>query len=96
VSPPDPDLPPDPEEDERPRPLLGPMFWALIAFGLLCVLAGAAIALLAPRLLPVRAPPATPAHIEGASGAFANRPATGKSPLPDRSRLSSAGRAAHS
>jgi hypothetical protein len=49
VSPPDSD-PPDDPDDDRPRPLLGPTFWALIAFGLLCVLAGAAVALLAPRL----------------------------------------------
>ncbi|HEX8232481.1 MAG TPA: uroporphyrinogen-III synthase [Caulobacteraceae bacterium] len=32
------------------RPLLSPLFWALLGFGLLCVLGGAAVALLGPRL----------------------------------------------
>jgi hypothetical protein len=32
-------------------------FWAIMAFGVLCVLAGAAIALLAPKLLPARPEP---------------------------------------
>lgn len=51
--PPD-DLPDDPDEGP-PRPLLGATFWALIVFGVLCVLGGAGVALLAPRLFP---PPA--------------------------------------
>jgi hypothetical protein len=42
--------PRDPAE-YRPRPVLGLGFWAVIAFGVLCVLAGAGVALLAPRLL---------------------------------------------
>ena len=32
------------------KPLLGPVFWGLIGFGLLCVIGGAAVALLGPRL----------------------------------------------
>lgn len=32
------------------RPLLSPLFWALLGFGLLCVVGGAAVALLGPRL----------------------------------------------
>jgi hypothetical protein len=35
----------------RPRPLLGMTFWAMIAFGVLCVLAGVALASFGPRLL---------------------------------------------
>jgi hypothetical protein len=61
MTPPEPGLPKDPA-DYRPRPLLGASFWALIAFGVLCVLAGAGIALLAPRLFPPpTAAPAAPA-----------------------------------
>jgi uroporphyrinogen-III synthase len=33
------------------KPLLSPLFWTLLAFGLLCVLGGLALALLGPRLL---------------------------------------------
>ena len=39
---------PDPAA-ERPRPLLGVGFWLFIAFGLLCVLAGAGVVLLGPK-----------------------------------------------
>jgi hypothetical protein len=49
-APPDITPPKDPAEYRQPR-IMGPSFWALIAFGFICVLAGAAIALLAPRLL---------------------------------------------
>ncbi|MFN9847084.1 MAG: COG4223 family protein [Alphaproteobacteria bacterium] len=41
----------------RPRPLLGLGFWVFMAFGVLCVLAGAAVALLGPRLLTPRTGP---------------------------------------
>lgn len=37
-------------EHGPPRPLLSPLFWTLLAFGLLCVLGGAAVTLLGPRL----------------------------------------------
>jgi hypothetical protein len=50
--------PKDPAE-YRPRPLLGLGFWAMIVFGVICVLAGVGVALLAPRLLPAR--PSAPA-----------------------------------
>lgn len=81
-----PDLPRDPAE-YRPRPLMGVGFWALIAFGVLCVLAGAAVAYLAPRLLPpapaspAAAPAAAPAASPaGPSAALAPVPAA---PSPD-------------
>ena len=54
----EPDLPKDPAE-YRPKPLMGTGFWALLAFGILCVLAGAGVALLGPKLLPAK--PTTPA-----------------------------------
>lgn len=53
----EPDLPKDPAE-YRPKPLMGPGFWALIAFGVLCVLAGAGVAVFGPRLLPAKPAPA--------------------------------------
>ena len=52
---PGPDLPKDPAE-YRARPLLGVGFWAFVAFGVLCVLAGAGVTLLGPRLLPPKPP----------------------------------------
>jgi hypothetical protein len=51
----DPDLPIDPAE-YRPRPLMGVGFWALIALCVLCVLAGAGVAVLGPKLWPRRPP----------------------------------------
>lgn len=66
MSPSEPDLPKDPAE-YRPRPLLGAPFWAMVAFGVLCILAGAGVALLGPRYLAgrpeapaVRTPPLAP------------------------------------
>jgi hypothetical protein len=62
MSPTEPDLPKDPAE-YRPKPLMGLGFWALIAFGVLCVLAGAGVAVFGPKLLPMKpAPP--PAAVE--------------------------------
>ena len=95
----EPDLPKDPAA-HRPRPLLGAGFWAFIAFGILCVLAGVAVVLLAAgRRQPD--PPQQPRggvvqsrHLD--RGRFPNRPVEGTSPLPGSGRLSSAGRAAHS
>jgi len=52
----EPDLPKDPA-DYRPKPLMGLGFWALIAFGVLCVLAGVGVAVLGPRLLPAKPTP---------------------------------------
>jgi hypothetical protein len=58
----EPDLPKDPAA-YRGKPLLGVGFWAWIAFGIICVLAGAGVVLLGPRLLPAKpqAPAAAPA-----------------------------------
>ncbi len=44
--------PTDPETSQPPQRLLGFRFWVSIAFAILCVAAGAAIAVYAPRLLP--------------------------------------------
>lgn len=64
----DPDLPRDPAE-YRPKPLMGIGFWAMIAFGVLCVLAGVGVALLGPRLLSPKAPVAVvPTQTQPASG----------------------------
>lgn len=55
--PPDRDLdaPKDPAE-YRPRPLLGFGFWAILLFGVVCVVAGMLIALYGPKLLAPRPP----------------------------------------
>jgi hypothetical protein len=61
---------PDPAED-RPRPLLGLAFWALMIFSLLCVLAGAGVVLLGPRLrapTPTAPPPAADAPHQPSPG----------------------------
>ncbi len=42
--------------DYRPRPMLGVTFWAMIAFGVICVLAGVAIAQFGPRLFSHKPP----------------------------------------
>lgn len=57
TTPPDRDLaaPKDPAE-YRPRPLLGFGFWAILLFGLVCVVAGMLIALYGPKLLAHRPP----------------------------------------
>lgn len=80
----EPDLPKDPAE-YRPKPLMGLGFWALIAFGVLCVLAGAAVALLGPRLLPVSpAPPPAAAQPHAAPApAAATLPIVVASPTAD-------------
>ena len=62
----EPDAPEDPAE-YRPKPLMGWLFWVMLAFGTLCVLAGAGVALLLPKLLPppaaaTEAPPAANAR----------------------------------
>jgi hypothetical protein len=41
---------PDPD-DWQPKPLMGRMFWIMLALSVVCVAAGAAVALLAPRFL---------------------------------------------
>ena len=52
--------PKDPD-DYRPRPLLGATLWAMIAFAVLCVLAGVAIANFGPRWMAARVAPSSPA-----------------------------------
>ncbi len=47
----DPDGDRDEDDGERgPRPLFVPAFWIALLFGLICVLAGLAFAVLGPRL----------------------------------------------
>lgn len=72
MSPREPDLPHDPAE-HRPKPLMGWTFWAMLFFAMVCVLAGAAVAFLAPRLL--TAPPA-PKPAPAPAAAVAPAPAT--------------------
>ena len=59
MSKPDPDAPSESAED-RPRPLMGAGFVAVIAFSILCVLAGAWVGLMGPSLWPAK-PATTPA-----------------------------------
>lgn len=68
-----PDLPRDPAE-YRPRSLAGSGAWAMVAFGVLCVLAGVAATLLAPKLLPGRREPPAPA--QGVASATTSAPPT--------------------
>ncbi len=83
----------------RPRPLLGASFWAMIAFAVLCVLAGVAIASFGPRLLLPK--PSTGVRAQGvptaepqpggnaAPAAAAAEPALAAAgPTPDVARLS--------
>jgi len=81
----EPDLPKNPAE-YRPKPLMGAGFWALIAFGVLCILAGVGVAVLGPRLLAPKpqAPAATPAAL--APGPVA-APAAPVSPVATASAL---------
>jgi len=67
MSPTEPNPPRDPAE-YRPKPLLGVGFWVMVAFGLLCVLAGVAVTLLGPRLMsagPGAVAPAAPVPEQG-------------------------------
>ena len=83
MPPADPDLPKNPLEYRR-RPLLGVGFWALIAFGVLCLLAGAGVALLGPRLLPSKDAMGTPAQVRTATRpAAATAPVSVAAPVPE-------------
>jgi len=84
--------------DYRPRPLLGVTFWAMIAFAVLCVLAGVAIASFGPRLFdrpasraaaepPSALEPAAPPQAPAAVAAPAP-PVAPSAPSPDVERLS--------
>ena len=80
----------------RPRPLLGVTFWAMIAFAVLCVLAGVAIANLGPRLFAkptLKAPAEAALAVEAAVPAPPPAPAVAPAPVagladPDVERLS--------
>lgn len=41
----------DPDDNWRPRPLMGRAFWIMLVLGFVCVVAGAAVAWLLPGLL---------------------------------------------
>lgn len=69
--------PPKDPAGYRPKPLLGFTFWAMVAFAVLCVLAGVGIATLGPRLLA----PKPPAHTE------ATPPPAEPAPTPAAVRL---------
>jgi hypothetical protein len=81
----------------RPKPLLGVTFWAMVAFAVLCVLAGVAIANLGPRWLAGRSAPsaatpptaAEPAAPSPAAAATASPAALPPAPAisPDVERL---------
>lgn len=69
----------------RPKPLLGVTFWAMVAFAVLCVLAGVAIANLGPRWLAGRSAPSAvspSAAAEPATLAQAPVPAAASTALP--------------
>ncbi|HEY8573404.1 COG4223 family protein [Phenylobacterium sp.] len=85
--------PPDPSEisapkdpaEYRPKPLLGPAFWVWIVFGLVCVIAGAVLATLGPKLLPARPKAAAALQVERTATAPLNpaaSPVTVAGPLP--------------
>lgn len=60
---------PDPTSTPPPAPggsrLLGPMFWLMIVFGLMCVLAGYVLSRFGPHLFPVKPKPAVSADLAG-------------------------------
>lgn len=84
MSAPEPGLPKDPAE-YRPRPVMGVGFWAMIAFGFLCVLAGAGVAYLGPSLLPQK--PQAPAPLSAPVASPAPQPAAAPAPSPEVERL---------
>ena len=70
--------PPKDPADYRPKPLLSFTFWAMVAFAVLCVLAGVAIASLGPRLFapkPAARSEAVPAPAEPVPATVAAPPA---------------------
>lgn len=72
--------PKDPAE-YRPRPRTGPGHWAVIALCVVCVLAGAAVGLVVPRMLANR--PAPPPVAEAPLAEPAPAPAAATPPAPD-------------
>jgi hypothetical protein len=63
---------PDPAA-ERPRPLLGLGFWAVMVFAMLCVLAGVGVVLLGPKLWPPAPTPAPAPAVQSAPQSGATR-----------------------
>ena len=49
---------------QAPRRMFTPLFWAVIAFSLVCILAAVLVVSLGPRLFPVRAAGAAPTHAQ--------------------------------
>jgi hypothetical protein len=92
TDPTEPGAPRDPA-DYRPKPLMSLGFWAMMALCVLCVLAGAAIVLLAPKLLPARpearadAAPVEPVPLAAAPVAVPAAPAPEPPASPDVGRL---------
>ena len=77
-----PDLPRDPAEYAARGPRLPLSFWLLIAFGLVCVLAGVMIGRFGSRMFPVKPPAqsAAPAQTSAADSAYAPPPALAATP----------------
>jgi len=82
------ETPPDPAAYRRQR-LMGVGFWAMIAFSILCVLAGAAIATYLPRILGER-PPAAVAGAPVAARSSLQAPPPLAPPIPDAAALATA------
>ena len=81
TAPPDSDLtaPKDPAAYRR-RPMLGASFWAAMAFGVICVLAGVALASFGPKLL-ARGPAAAAAPEPAAAPEHSAPPAVAPAPV---------------
>jgi hypothetical protein len=75
----DPRAPPSPG---RPRRMLGPAFWAMIAFGFVCIAIGAVIGLYGARLFPVTTGAAVSAPPPPATATPAPVPAEPDAPPP--------------
>ena len=72
-------------DQERPKRLLGPAFWAMIAFGLVCIAVGAVIGVYGAKLFPaagVVQPLAAPAAPSAPSAAVETLPAAEPPPPP--------------
>lgn len=80
------ELAPRPRADqERPKRLLGPAFWAMIAFGLVCIAVGAVIGVYGAKLFPaagVVQPLAAPAAPAAAAAPIETVPADQPPPAP--------------
>jgi hypothetical protein len=87
-----------PDRPYRPRPVLGLTIWAMVAFTVLCILAGVAIADFGPRLFaqaskPAAVPPSAgalapaPAPAPPQAPAISPTPATAAAPPADVARL---------